>query len=77
LHDRQSRRVAGAIRYVEGPEQNFPIGFFFFLREDVVKIKHAFQKHAVPVKAYSKSGQLIALRHAVKNYLGRDCSQVA
>ena len=27
--------AAGAIRCVEGPEENFPIGFFFFLREDV------------------------------------------
>jgi hypothetical protein len=66
-------RVAatGAIRYVEGPEQNFPAGFFF-LREDVMGIKRAFEKHAVPLKEYSRPGELIALRHAMKNYLGCD-----
>jgi hypothetical protein len=37
-----------------------------------MQIKHAFEKQAVPAKAYSKPGQLIALRHAMKNYLGRD-----
>jgi len=35
--------AAGAMRYVEGPDQNFPAGFFF-LREDVVGIKQAFEK---------------------------------
>ena len=64
--------AAGLIRHVEGPGQNFPGGCFFFLREDVVKIKHAFEKHAVPAQEYSQPGELIALRHAVKNYLGRD-----
>ena len=29
--------AAGAIRYVKGPERNFPSGFFYFLREDVIK----------------------------------------
>jgi hypothetical protein len=62
--------AAGAIRYVQGPEQNFPSGFFFFLREDVMKIREAFEKTAVPVKEYSKPGELIALGHAMKNYLG-------
>ncbi len=64
--------AAGAIRYVEGPEHNFPVGFFFFLREDIMKIKHAFEKHRVHMMAYSGPGKLIALRHAMKNYLGRD-----
>jgi len=63
--------TAGLIRSVEGPVQSFPYGFFF-LREDVMKIKHAFEKHAVPAQEYSQPGELIALRHAVKNYLGRD-----
>lgn len=62
--------AAGVIRYLKGPEQNFPARCFFFLREDVMKIKDAFEKHSVPVKEYSKPGELIALRHAVKNYLG-------
>lgn len=56
----------------KGPERNFPSGFFYFLRKDVVKIKEAFESHAVAAKAYSKPGKLIALRHAMKNYLGRD-----
>jgi hypothetical protein len=63
--------AAGAIRYVEGPEQNFPARCFFFLREDVMKIKDAFEKQAVPLMAYPRRGKLIALRHAMKNYLGR------
>ena len=73
LTDRTIAKVAtaGAIRYVKGPEQNFPSGFFFFLREDVMKIRHAFERLAVPLKEYSKPGELIALRHAMTNYLGR------
>jgi len=63
--------AAGAIRYVEGPEHNFSAGFYFFLREDVMKIKHAFEKHRVPMMAYSGPGEIVTLRHAVKNYLGR------
>jgi hypothetical protein len=62
--------AAGLIGYVKGPAQNFPRRHFF-LREDVMKIKHAFEKHAVAVKEYSKPAEIIALRHAVKNYLGR------
>ena len=69
--------AAGAIRYVKGPERNFPARCFFFLREDVMKIKDAFEKHSVPVKAYSKPGEFIALRHAMKNYLGRDSGLAA
>jgi hypothetical protein len=69
--------AAGAIRYAKGPERNFPTGCFFFLREDVTKIKDAFEKHSVPVKAYSKPGEFIALRHAMKNYLGRDSGLAA
>lgn len=63
--------AAGAIRYVEGPEHNFSTGFYFFLRQDVMKIKHAFEKHRVPMMAYSGPAELVTLRHAVKNYLGR------
>jgi hypothetical protein len=63
--------AAGAMRYVEAPERNFP-GFFLLLREDVMEIKHAFEKHAVPLKDYSRPGELIALHHAMKNYLGCD-----
>jgi hypothetical protein len=63
---------AGVVRYVKGPDHNFPARCFFFLREDVMKIKDAFEKNSVPVNAYSKPGEFIALRHAMKNYLGRD-----
>ncbi|HXI42188.1 MAG TPA: hypothetical protein VNH83_19550 [Bryobacteraceae bacterium] len=63
---------AGLIRYVQGAEHYFPTGFHF-LREDVLKITDAFETHSVPiVPRYSKPGELIALRHALKNYLGRD-----
>jgi len=63
--------AAGLIHYVKGPAQNFPRRCHFFLREDVMKIKHAFEKHAVAVKEYSKPAEIIALRHAVKKYLRR------
>lgn len=68
--------AAGAMRYVEGPERNFPAGFFF-LREDVMGIKEAFEKHAVPLIEYSEPSELIALRHAMKNYLGCDSGLAA
>jgi hypothetical protein len=67
-------RVAavGLIRYARGAERYFPTGYHF-LREDVMKIKNAFDHHAAPtVQDYDKPGGLIALRHALKNYLGRD-----
>src|SRR5437016_3972548 len=69
--------AGGAIRYVKGPERNFPARCFFFLREDVMKIKGAFEKDSVPVRAYSKPGELIALRHAIKNYLGHGAALAA
>jgi hypothetical protein len=62
---------AGLIRYARGAECYFPAGYHF-LREDVVRIKDAFERHDVPQREYSKPGTLIALRHALKNYLGRD-----
>jgi hypothetical protein len=62
---------AGLIRYVNGSDRGFPAGYHF-LREDVMRIKQAFEKHAMPAPEYSKPGVFIALRHALKNYLGRD-----
>jgi hypothetical protein len=62
---------AGVVRYVQGSDRCFPTGYHF-LREDVRKIKEAFEKHAVPERGYLKPGALIALRHALKDYLGRD-----
>jgi hypothetical protein len=69
--------AAGAIRYVKGPERNFPARCFFFLGEDVMKVKQAFENHSVPVTEYSKPGEFTALRHAMKNYLGRDSGLAA
>ena len=69
--------AAGVIRYVEGPEQNFPTGDFFFLREDVMKIKYAFEKHKVPVMAHLTPGKLIALRQGMTRYLGRNSGLAA
>ena len=42
-----------------------------------MKIKDAFEKHSVPVKAYPKPGEFIAQRHAMKDYLGRDSGLAA
>ena len=61
---------AGLIRYVQGSERYFPYGFHF-LREDIGRIKQAFEKYAVPVREYSKAGELVALSHALI-YLRRD-----
>ena len=62
---------AGLVRYVHGSDRCFPTGYHF-LREDVMKIKGAFEKYSVPEREYSKPSALVALRHALKNYLGRD-----
>jgi hypothetical protein len=69
--------AAGVIHHVKGPAQNFPGRCHFFLREDVMQIKHAFEKHAVAVKQYSKPAEIITLRDAVKKYLGRDAGLAA
>jgi hypothetical protein len=42
-----------------------------------MRIQDAFEKRSVPVKEYSKPGELIALRHAVKNYLGHGAGLAA
>jgi hypothetical protein len=42
-----------------------------------MKIKRAFEKQAVRELPYSKPEELIALRHAVKNYLGRESGLAA
>lgn len=63
---------AGLIRYISGSEKSFPASGIYFLKEDVLRLKHAFEKHSVRVQPYSKPGKLIALRHGLKNYLGRD-----
>ena len=42
-----------------------------------MKIEEAFEKRSVPVKEYSQPGEPIALRHAVKNYLGHGAGLAA
>lgn len=42
-----------------------------------MKIRYAFERHSVPVKAYSKPGEFIALRHTMKNFQGRDSGLAA
>jgi len=62
---------SGTIRYVSGAEK-FLLGHgYYFLREDVLRVKHAFESAAVKARPYSNPGEVIALRHALKNYLGR------
>ena len=62
---------SGLIRYVSGAEK-FRRSGYYFLREDVLRVKHAFEQAAVDVRPYSSPGELIALHHGLKNYLGRD-----
>jgi hypothetical protein len=69
--------ATGVIRYVRGPDRGFPPRCFFFLREDVLIIQDAFERHSLPVRAYSKPCEFIALRHAVKNYLGHGAGLAA
>lgn len=69
--------AAGVIRYIHGPDRGFPPRCFFFLREDVSMIQDAFERHSLPVRAYSKPGEFISLRHAVKNYLGHGAGLAA
>ncbi len=61
---------AGAMRYVQGPECGFPTGYFFFPREDVKKIQCAFKRADMLAKEFARASELIALGHAIKNYLG-------
>ena len=57
--------AAGVIRYVKGPDRGFPPRCFFFLREDVLMIQDAFERHSLPVRAYSKPGEFIE-RYAMR-----------
>jgi hypothetical protein len=61
---------AGLIRYVQGSEHCFRPGFYF-LREDIQKIRQAFERHAVPVHECPTAGEFIALGN-VALYVGRD-----
>jgi hypothetical protein len=42
-----------------------------------MKIQQAFEKNAGPTRECSKPGELVTLRHAIKNYLGRDSALAA
>ncbi|MHB8656198.1 MAG: TniQ family protein [Terriglobia bacterium] len=75
LQDATVRHLAkaGLIRNARSPRYGSPHGRrFLFSREDVMKIKLAFEKYAVPEQEYSTPGELIALRHAIQKYLRRD-----
>jgi hypothetical protein len=75
LRDATVRQLAqaGLIRNAQESGYGLPHGrHLFFSREDVMKIKLAFEKYAVPEQEYSTPGELIALRHAIQNYLRRD-----
>jgi hypothetical protein len=62
---------AGLLRKAQDSGYGLPGGFhFFFSREEVMKIKVAFEKYAVPEQEYFKPAELIALGDALKNYLG-------
>jgi hypothetical protein len=63
---------AGLIRYINGSEKLLRTDCNYFLREDVLQIKCAFERHPVCVQPYSSPGKVIALRHGLKNYLGRN-----
>lgn len=63
---------AGLIRTAQGSACGLPRGRqFSFSREDVMKIKQAFEKGAVPEQGNSMSTEFIALRDAIRKYLGR------
>jgi hypothetical protein len=68
---------AGLLKSAQGPEDGLPRGFQFFLREDVMKIKLAFEKQGVAERKYLRRGKLMTLRHAIHNYLGRDTGLAA
>ena len=56
---------AGLIRYVKGPEHHLP-GGIYLRREDVMKIKSAFEKRAVADKQdVLRSEELMVLRRAI------------
>jgi hypothetical protein len=61
---------AGLIRYVRGPERDFPIGDHF-CREDVQNIKRTFERHGLPVCTCSRAKGTISLRDGIRIYTGR------
>ena len=62
---------AGLIRYQEGSKYGFPHDTYFH-RDDVMKIKHAFERYALLQKPIERQPQekLISLRHGLPNQLG-------
>jgi len=63
---------ADIIRCANGNEKFFRPNGYYFRREDVTRLKHAFDKFAVRTRTYSTPDEFIALRHGLKNYLGRN-----
>ena len=63
---------AGLLRKAQESAYDLPGGrHVFFSREDVMRIKQAFEKHAVPEQEYSAPTQFIALHDALKHYYRR------
>jgi hypothetical protein len=61
----------GLIRYSKGVDKSFPNSFSFRC-EDVMRIVNAFGKSKSQTCTDVTPGSVIALRQALKNYLGRD-----
>ncbi len=62
---------AGLIRYSKGVDRSLS-NSFSFRRDDVMRIVNAFDKWKSQTCTDIDPGSTIALRHALKNYLGRD-----
>lgn len=62
---------AGLIRCSKGVDRSFPNSFSFRC-EDIMRIVEAFGKSKSQMCTEITPGTIIALRHALKNYLGRD-----
>jgi hypothetical protein len=58
----------GLIRYADGFLCNFPVGVYLD-RDDVSRIRKAFDKRAVPALEYFQPGDIMALYHARKHFL--------
>jgi hypothetical protein len=63
----------GVIRYIVGIRHTG----YLFSQEDVLKLKHAFERHRVPIGSGKKAGDRITLQDATKNFLGNGSGLVS
>jgi hypothetical protein len=61
---------AGLIRYTDGFEQHLDHGVYF-LREDVMRIKAAFDRYRTRIGPQSKSGKSLPPCRAINQYMGQ------